>query len=546
MPFPDLLPIATIAEQCGIDAKDIIPYGRYMAKLPLDYISEERVGKGKLILVTAITPNKAGVGKTVACISLSMGLNRIGKKVIAALREPSLGPSFGRKGGAAGGGAARVLPSEDINLHFTGDFHAITAANNMLAALLDNYRYRNPDKPLKEVFWRRVLDVNDRALRDILTNPGGQHKAVYGHTGFDITPASEIMALLCLAENLQDLEQRVNRIVLGFTEDGEPFTVNDLGVGTAITVLLKDAILPNLVQSSEHTPAIIHGGPFANIAHGCNSVIATKAALSHADYVVTEAGFGSDLGAEKFYNIKCRIADLSPAATVIVVTTGALKLHGGISEKLLSVPDIAALQKGMANLERYIENIRSFGQPVLVSLNCHDYDKEDEIGYIADWCDKRKVTFAVDRGFSQGGAGSADAAEKLVQLIAKYDTSALKFSYDLADSITVKIENIAQSVYRADGVEFGPGVLERAAQFEMQGWGNLPVCIAKTQYSFTDNPALINAPEGFAIHIRELLINAGAGFIVAIAGDILRMPGLPKVPNAQHIRLVEGKVEGLQ
>lgn len=542
-----LKPIAEIAANAGIDAADIIPYGKYKAKIPLNYLDDEKIRNSKLILVTAVTPNKAGVGKTVTSVALSLGLNHIGKKAAVALREPSLGPCFGMKGGAAGGGYSQVLPMEEINLHFTGDFHAITCANNMIAGLLDNYQYqnRNTGKALERIVWRRVLDVNDRSLRNIVTGLGGTGNGIPTEAGFDITAASEIMALLCLSEGIHDLRQRIERIVLGYTFDKKPFTVKDLGVEEAITVLLKEAIMPNLVQTTEHTTAFVHGGPFANIAHGCNSVLATKMALSCCDYVVTESGFGSDLGAEKFLDIKCRLTGLKPVATVIVVTSGALKLHGGIADKDIAQPNLEALKDGLPNLQRHIQNMKGFGQSVIISFNRFGYDTTEEIDYLKDWCAKEEVAFAVNNGFTEGGAGAADLAEKVVEIIEQNPSKDLIYTYNLGDSIQTKIEKIAKKIYRADDVAFDGPATTKLKQYEKLGWGNLPVCIAKTQYSFTDNPKRVNAPEGFTLHIRDLVINAGAGFIVAIAGEIMRMPGLPADPQANRIKLVNGEIEGL-
>lgn len=542
-----LKPIAAIAANAGIDAADIIPYGKYKAKIPLSYLDEEKIRASKLILVTAVTPNKAGVGKTVTSVALSLGLNHIGKKAAVALREPSLGPCFGMKGGAAGGGYSQVLPMEEINLHFTGDFHAITCANNMIAGLLDNYQYqnRNTGKALERIVWRRVLDVNDRSLRNIVTGLGGSGNGVPTEAGFDITAASEIMALLCLSEGIHDLRQRIERIVLGYTFDKKPFTVKDLGVEEAITVLLKEAIMPNLVQTTEHTTAFVHGGPFANIAHGCNSVLATKMALSCCDYVVTESGFGSDLGAEKFLDIKCRLTGLKPVATVIVVTSGALKLHGGVADKDIAQPNLEALKDGLPNLQRHIQNMKGFGQSVIISFNRFGYDTAEEIDYLQQWCTKEEVAFAVNNGFTEGGAGAAGLAEKVVEIIEQNPSKDLIYTYNLGDSIQTKIEKIAKKIYRAHEVAFDGPASAKLKQYEKLGWGNLPVCIAKTQYSFTDNPKRVNAPEGFTLHIRDLVINAGAGFIVAIAGEIMRMPGLPADPQANRIKLVNGEIEGL-
>ena len=542
-----LKPIAEIARNLNIDPEDIIPYGKYKCKVPLNYLNDDKIRESNLILVTAVTPNKAGVGKTVTSVALSLGLNHIGKKAAVALREPSLGPCFGMKGGAAGGGYSQVLPMEEINLHFTGDFHAITCANNMIAALLDNYQYqnRNTDKQLERIVWRRVLDVNDRSLRMINTGLGGTANGIPQEAGFDITPASEIMALLCLAEGIHDLRQRIERIVLGYTYDKKPFTVKDLGIEEAIAVLLKDAIMPNLVQTTENTTAFVHGGPFANIAHGCNSVLATKMALSTCDYVVTESGFGSDLGAEKFLDIKCRLTGLKPKATVIVVTSGALKLHGGVSDKDIKLGNMEALKDGLPNLQRHIQNMKNFGQSVIVSFNQFAYDKKDEVAYLQKWCEDEGVAFAINDGFTNGGAGAAALATKVADIVENSPSKDINFTYSLGDSIQTKVEKIATKIYRAGEVVFSGPAASKVKQFEKLGWGNLPVCIAKTQYSFTDDAKRVNAPEGFTLNIRDLVINAGAGFIVAVAGEIMRMPGLPADPQANRIKLVNGEIEGL-
>jgi formate--tetrahydrofolate ligase len=542
-----LKPIAEIAANINIKSDDLIPYGKYKAKVPLNYLNEKKIKEGNLILVTAVTPTKAGVGKTVTSVALSLGLNHIGKKAAVALREPSLGPCFGMKGGAAGGGYSQVLPMEEINLHFTGDFHAITCANNMISALLDNYQYQNAntEKALDRLVWKRVLDVNDRSLRNIVTGLGGSTNGIPQEAGFDITPASEIMALFCLSENVEDLQRRIESIVLGYRQDKSPFTVKDLGVAEAITILLKDAIMPNLVQTTENTTAFVHGGPFANIAHGCNSVLATKMALSVCDYVVTESGFGSDLGAEKFLDIKCRLSGLRPKATVIVVTSGALKLHGGVADKEIKNPNLAALKAGLPNLQRHVQNMKKFGQSVIVSFNQFAYDTEEEVNYLTEWCKQEGVVFAINNGFTKGGEGAASLAQKVVDVIENNPSKDINFTYELEDSIKTKIEKIAKRIYRAGEVSFSTTAEAKLKSFERNGWINLPVCIAKTQYSFSDNPKLINAPEGFEFHIRDLVINAGAGFIVAIAGDIMRMPGLPEDPQANRIKLVNGEIEGL-
>jgi len=542
-----LKPIAEIAQRQGINVDDIIPYGRTKAKVPLNYLDEQKIKESNLILVTAVTPNKAGVGKTVTSVALSLGLNFIGKRAAVALREPSLGPCFGMKGGAAGGGYSQVLPMEEINLHFTGDFHAITCANNMISALLDNYQYQNrhTDKALEKIVWKRVLDVNDRSLRNIVTGLGGTANGVPGEAGFDITPASEIMALFCLATDIDDLQSRIERIVLGFTRDKRPFTVKELGIAEAITILLKDALLPNLVQTTENTPAFVHGGPFANIAHGCNSALATKMALSCNDYVVTEAGFGSDLGAEKFLNIKCRYTGLRPKATVIVVTSGALKLHGGVKDSDIAQPNLEALIAGIPNLQRHVQNMKGFGQSVIVAFNQFYYDTAEEIAYLTGWCEKEGVAFALNNGFTKGGEGAAQLAQKVVDVIENNPSKDIIFTYDLEDPIRTKIEKIVKKIYRGDDITYTAIASTKLKQYEALGWGNLPVCIAKTQYSFTDDIRKVNAPENFTIHIRDLIISAGAGFIVAVAGDIMRMPGLPEDPQANRIKLVNGEIEGL-
>jgi formate--tetrahydrofolate ligase len=542
-----LKPISDIAAQIDINPDDILQYGRGKAKVPLSYIDEDKVRQSNLILVTAVTPNKAGVGKTVTSVALSLGLNHIGKKAAVALREPSLGPCFGMKGGAAGGGYSQVLPMEDINLHFTGDFHAITSANNMIAALLDNYQFhnRNTGKALDRVVWKRVLDVNDRSLRNVVTGLGGFINGIPTEAGFDITSASEIMALFCLASSPEDMLQRIERIVLGFRFDKTPFTIKDLGIAEAIAILLRDAILPNLVQTTENTPAFVHGGPFANIAHGCNSVLATKMALSTNDYVVTESGFGSDLGAEKFLDIKCRLTGLQPKATVIVVTAKALKLHGGLSEEEISKPNLNAMIAGLPNLQRHIQNMKEFGQSVVVAMNHFYTDTDEEINYLTNWCRNEGVAFALNKGFAHGGEGAAELARVVVEAIEKNETTPIKFTYELTDPIRAKIEKIVTRVYGGSSVTYTGIASTKLKQFEKLGWDHLPVCIAKTQYSFSDDPKKVNAPEGFTIHIRDLVINAGAGFIVAVAGDIMRMPGLPAEPQANRIKLVNGEIEGL-
>ena len=539
-----LKPIGDIATRLNIATDDLIPYGRTKAKIPLKYLNSGK--KGKLIMVTAITPNKAGVGKTVTSVGLSLGLNHIGKNAMVALREPSLGPCFGMKGGAAGGGYSQVLPMEDINLHFTGDFHAITSANNMIAALVDNYRYWNKtgENALTQILWKRVLDVNDRMLRHMVSGLHGSTNGIPTETGFDITPASEIMALLCLSENLEDLERRIDRIVVGYAGK-KPVTVGDLGFGPSIVVLLRDAIMPNLVQTTEHTPAIIHGGPFANIAHGCNSVIATKTALNLADYVVTESGFGSDLGAEKFFDIKCRMAGLEPAATVIVASLQAIKLHGGATEKTMRDVNGDALKTGLQNVKHHINNVQAFGQNAVVSINKYGWDTEDEMNYLIDWCKDQGVRVAVNECFVKGGAGAAQLAETVADVVDNNPSGPLNHAYELTDSIDTKIEKVVKRVYGGSGIKLSGTAQTKLKKFEELGWGNLPICIAKTQYSFSDDISMGPLAKDFTLRVEDLVINAGAGFVVAIAGDIMRMPGLPKEPQALHIKLVNGEIDGL-
>jgi len=539
--------IKIIASQIGIEESELHNYGKYIAKVPYSLINQNKVKRSNLILVTAITPTKAGVGKTTMSIGLVLGLNKIGKKAVVALREPSLGPCFGMKGGAAGGGYAQVLPMEDINLHFTGDFHAITSAHNMITALLDNYQYRNrgTDKALKDIVWKRVLDVNDRSLRYVVTGLNGSENGTPGESGFEITPASEIMAILCLSDNMDDLKQRISNIILGYMADGRPFTVNDLGVSGAITVLLKDAVNPNLVQTTEHTPAFIHGGPFANIAHGCNSIIATKMAMTHADYVVTEAGFGADLGAEKFFNIKCRKAGISPKLTVIVVTTQALKMHGGVPVEDIKKENIEGLQNGFANMDKHINNMKSFGQSIVVVLNKFAMDSEEEIALLKAHCEKQNVRFTTNEAFVNGGDGAVEFAQTVVDSIEKSPSESLRFTYEDADSMEKKIEKITHNLYGASSVKYSNVAKKKLAQIKKMGVEHFPVCIAKTQYSFSDDAQKYGVAKDFEFTINDIVINNGAGFIVAIAGSILRMPGLPKDPQANHIDIINGVVEGL-
>ena len=540
--------ITDIAKSAGVDDKYIEQYGKYKAKIDLSYLNECKNADGKLILVTAITPTPAGEGKTTTTIGLADGLKRLGKNVAVALREPSLGPVFGIKGGAAGGGYAQVVPMEDINLHFTGDFHAITSANNLIAALLDNYLYHNRSKQvgLKKVMWRRVMDMNDRSLRNIVSGLGGSSNGIPTETGFDITPASEIMAILCLARSVEDLYVRIGRIVLGVRYDDTPFTVDDLGVTGAVVALLKDAINPNLVQTTEHNPVIIHGGPFANIAHGCNSVIATRMAMTWADYTVTEAGFGADLGAEKFLDIKCRQAGLKPDLTVLVASTLALKMHGGVPETEIKLPNAEGLRQGFANLDRHVANLRKFGQTVLVCFNRFASDTDDEIAMVMEHCDKLGVRCVINNAYAQGGAGAADLAQAAVELIETQPSQPINYAYDLEDSLKEKITKVCKNIYGAGSVVFGPKAQKEIALIEKWGMGNLPVCIAKTQFSFSADAKRYGSVEGFEINIKDIELNAGSGFVVALAGDIMRMPGLSKTPQAVNIHLAEdGNVEGI-
>lgn len=542
-----LKPIAQVAEGLGVRTDVIEQYGRYAAKLPLSLIDEKRAAGHKLILVTAITPTKAGIGKTTVSVGLVLGLNRIGKNAVVALREPSLGPCFGMKGGAAGGGHAQVLPMDKINLHFTGDFHAVTSAHNMIAALLDNYIYQHRDEgfSLREVLWKRVLDVNDRNLRSIVTGLGAKTNGVVMESGFDITPASEIMAILCLATSEDDLRRRIENILLGIKSDGTPFRVKDMGVAGAICVLLKDALQPNLVQTTEQTPAIVHGGPFANIAHGCNSVLATKMALSLGDYVVTEAGFGADLGAEKFYDIKCRKSGLQPALTILVATTQGLKMHGGVPVEEIKQPNPQGLAHGLANLDRHIHNLQGFGQTVLVCFNRYAADTDEEIELCRKHCAEMGVPFAVNNAFNEGGAGAEELARLVVQTIDEHPSEPLRLAYDDDMSVEQKAEAVARKVYGADGVTFSPAAKRMLQRVQEMGISHYPVCIAKTQYSFSADAKAYGVPTGFKINVRDIVINCGAEMLVLVAGDIMRMPGLPRSPQAERIDLVNGEIEGL-
>ena len=543
-----LLPIRDVAAQIGIDENDLEQHGKYIAKVPLRLIDETQAHKSRLILVTSISATRAGIGKTTVSIGLALGLNRIGRKTVVALREPSLGPCFGMKGGAAGGGHAQVLPMEKINLHFTGDFHAITAAHNMIAALLDNYLYQHRAEGfgLKEVLWRRVLDVNDRSLRSIVTGLGPSVNGIPTQAGFDITPASELMAILCLAADEADLRRRIENILLGYRFDGSPFTVKDLGVAGAIVVLLKDALEPNLVQTTENTPAFVHGGPFANIAHGCNTVVATKMALSHADYVITEAGFGADLGAEKFYDIKCRKAGLQPALTVLVATAQGLKMHGGVPLDQIAEPNLEGLRAGLPNLDKHLRNLRSFGQNVVIVFNRFAADTDEEMELLRRHCEEvLEAPFVINNAYAEGGAGAEEMARIVVDAVEKTPSAPLRFAYEDGDSLRTKIEKVARHLYGAASVTFAKPALTRLRLAETLGMSHFPVCIAKTQFSFSDDPKQYGAAEGFDFLIRDVVINAGAEMIVAVAGDIMRMPGLPKAPQALNIDYINGEITGL-
>lgn len=539
--------ISEVAKQYDIPSDQIEHYGRYIAKVPLKLIDEEKVKKNHLVLVTAITPTKAGIGKTTVSVGLALGLNRIGKKAVCALREPSLGPCFGMKGGAAGGGYAQVLPMDKINLHFTGDFHAITSAHNMITALLDNYMYQNRDNgfALKEVLWNRVLDVNDRGLRYIVTGLGARTNGVTRESGFDITPASEIMAIMCLATDENDLRRRIENILLGFTTEGKPFTVKDMGVAGAITVLLRDALAPNLVQTTENTAAFVHGGPFANIAHGCNSILATKMAMTFSDYTITEAGFGADLGAEKFYDIKCRKANLQPTLTVIVATAQGLKMHGGVDIDKIKEPNHDGLTRGLENLDKHISNLQHYGQTVVVAFNRYATDTDEEIDIVRTHCAEMGVGFAVNNAFNEGGKGAEELARLVVQTIEEKPSAALQLAYDDNDSVEAKIEKVSTKVYGAKNVTFSAEANKKLKMIYDMGYDKFPVCIAKTQYSFSTDPKLYGVAKGFTVNVSDIVINAGAEMLVAIAGKIMRMPGLPKEPQALHIDIVNGEIEGL-
>ena len=543
-----MLPIQDIAADLGIREEDLELYGRYKAKIsPFAVKNLHKKEDGHLVLVTAINPTAAGEGKTTTNIGLSMALNKLGKKTITTLREPSLGPCFGKKGGAAGGGYSQVVPMEDINLHFTGDFHAITSAHNLCAAMLDNHIHQGNRLRIdtKRVVWKRVIDMNDRVLRNIVVGLGNKGDGVTRESGFDITVASEIMAILCLAKDLEDLKVRLSRMIVAYDVDKNPITADDIEATGAMALLLKDAIKPNLVQTLEHTPALIHGGPFANIAHGCNSVMATKTALKLGEYVITEAGFGADLGAEKFFDIKCRYADLHPDCAVIVATVRALKMNGGVSKNALGEENLEALRAGAANLKRHVENVAKFGVPSIVAINRFPTDTEAELELLENLCDEMGVRFVLSEVFAKGGEGGLDLARAVVD-ICENEKSHYHPLYELVGTIEDKIETIAREIYRADGVDFSAKAVKQMEDLTRLGFDKLPICMAKTQSSFTDDPTKLGAPTGFRITVREVSISAGAGFIVALTGSIMTMPGLPKEPAAVGMDVMEdGTIIGL-
>ena len=541
-------PIGKIAQHLEIPEDELELYGKYKAKISLNYWNTtlQQKENGKLILVTAINPTPAGEGKTTTSIGLGDALHKLGKKTAIALREPSLGPCFGMKGGAAGGGYAQVVPMEDINLHFTGDFHAITSAHNLLAAVIDNHIQQGNalDLDVRRITWKRVVDLNDRALRNIICGLGGKAHGVPRETGFDITVASEMMAILCLTSDLEDMKKRLGNIIIGYTRSGRPVRAEELNVTGALTLLFKDAIKPNLVQTLEGTPALIHGGPFANIAHGCNSVMATKYALKMADYTVTEAGFGADLGAEKFLDIKCRFTGFKPDAVVIVATIRALKMHGGLAKTELATENIEALKKGMTNLAKHIENIQKFGLPIVVAINAFPTDTENELQELKALCESMGASVSISEAWAKGGEGAIDLAQKVIEATER--PSNFQYMYDVNDSIKDKINAIATKIYGADGVNYTPAVEKTIAEFEAEGLDKMPICMAKTQYSLSDDQFKLGAPTGFKITVRELRISAGAGFIVALTGNILTMPGLPKKPAAENMDIdINGKITGL-
>ena len=540
--------IVDVAERIGIEPDDLELYGKYKAKISDEYI--ERIGKnpdGKLILVTAINPTPAGEGKTTTSVGLGQAFGALGKKSVIALREPSLGPCFGIKGGAAGGGYAQVVPMEDLNLHFTGDFHAITSANNLLAALLDNHIQQGNELGIdpRQVVWKRCLDMNDRVLRNVVVGLGAKTDGVVREDHFVITVASEIMAILCLASDMADLKVRLGRIIVAYNYQGNPVTASDLKAVGAMAALLKDAMKPNLIQTLEHTPALVHGGPFANIAHGCNSVRATKAAMKMADYVITEAGFGADLGAEKFFDIKCRMAGLKPDAVVLVATVRALKYNGGMAKEDLSNENLVALQSGIVNLEKHIENLHKYGVPIIVTLNSFVTDTEAEIEYVRKFCMDRDCEFAISEVWEKGGSGGMELANKVLETLEKKE-SRFKVLYEDNISLKEKIETIASEIYGAGGVTYAPAAEKQLEKLEELGFGKMPVCMAKTQYSLSDDPALLGRPVGFMMNVREIYVSAGAGFIVVLTGAVMTMPGLPKKPAAYGIDVNEdGVITGL-
>ena len=544
----ELLPIREVAEKLDITEDELELYGKYKAKLSDEYM--ERISKnpdGKLILVTAINPTPAGEGKTTTSVGLGQAFGRLGKKAVIALREPSLGPCFGIKGGAAGGGLSQVVPMEDLNLHFTGDFHAITSANNLLAAMLDNHIQQGNELGIdtRSVVWKRCLDMNDRVLRNVVVGLGAKTDGFVREDHFVITVASEIMAVLCLADDMKDLKQRLGRMVVAYNYEGEPVTAADLKAVGAMAALLKDALKPNLIQTLEHTPAIVHGGPFANIAHGCNSVRATKMALKMADYVITEAGFGADLGAEKFMDIKCRMAGLKPDAVVLVATVRALKYNGGVPKNELSAENMDALHKGIVNLEKHIENLHKFGVPIVVTLNSFVTDTEAEIFYIRKFCEERKCEFALSEVWEKGGEGGIPLAEKVLDTLENKESD-FHVLYENELSLKEKIETVAREIYGADGVNYTSAASKQLKKLEELGFGKLPVCMAKTQYSLSDDPTLLGRPEGFSISVREAYVSAGAGFVVVLTGAVMTMPGLPKAPAAFNIDVnEEGVITGL-
>ena len=544
----ELLPIREVAEKLDITEDELELYGKYKAKLSDEYM--ERISKnpdGKLILVTAINPTPAGEGKTTTSVGLGQAFGRLGKKAVIALREPSLGPCFGIKGGAAGGGLSQVVPMEDLNLHFTGDFHAITSANNLLAAMLDNHIQQGNELGIdtRSVVWKRCLDMNDRVLRNVVVGLGAKTDGFVREDHFVITVASEIMAVLCLADDMKDLKQRLGRMVVAYNYEGEPVTAADLKAVGAMAALLKDALKPNLIQTLEHTPAIVHGGPFANIAHGCNSVRATKMALKMADYVITEAGFGADLGAEKFMDIKCRMAGLRPDAVVLVATVRALKYNGGVPKNELSAENMDALHKGIVNLEKHIENLHKFGVPIVVTLNSFVTDTEAEISYIRKFCEERNCEFALSEVWEKGGEGGIPLAEKVLDTLENKESD-FHVLYKNELSLKEKIETVAREIYGADGVNYTSAASKQLKKLEELGFGKLPVCMAKTQYSLSDDPTLLGRPEGFSISVREAYVSAGAGFVVVLTGAVMTMPGLPKAPAAFNIDVnEEGVITGL-